>query len=528
LKVVESNKEGQMGHEAPASSLFQRLKNTKRLPSPPGTAMQVLELCRREDVDVQQIADIVMSDSVLAGRMLKFANSPMAGISRQVTSVREALLLLGLRTVKLTALGFSLAMPAQEARCPAFKLKHFWAGSWLRAVIARRLVVAVGNGDREEAFTAALLSGLGQLALAHGFGDEYSRVLEEVKKGKALAQAESEILGSDHYQVGALLMKDWGLPDILVQAVALQSGSAWSETRATPAGELAWIIGTSRRLLPTFAEARDGIVELKDSDRALVEQTLKLNEEAWQQMSRGVLKDYQDMAGLFEMELEDAGVALELCAEAQEQATRVGLVAQLERTKAVQDNMTLKRLATTDPLTGVANRAKFDERMKQEIAGVQRNHGHFALLMLDIDHFKTFNDSHGHQAGDLVLKRVATAIGNTMREVDLVARYGGEEFAVLMPHTDRRGACIVAARTQRCVQELELDLDGGRITVTISSGLAVTSDYPQAPTAEQLVADADAQLYLSKGAGRNTWSYLGRSASRLRSATAPARVPCGK
>jgi len=507
-----------MRQEAKAADLFQQLRSTNRLPSPPGTALRVLELCRQDDVDIQQIADVVMSDSVLAGRMLKFANSPMAGMTRKVTSVRDALLVLGLRTVKLTALGFSLVVPAQEARCPGFRLKQFWLESWLRAVIARRVSIVVRKGDREEAFTATLLSGLGQLALAQGFGDRYGQVLAEARNRKALREVERALLGCEHYEIGALLLKEWGLPEVLVQAIALQTECGAAGPGEAPAEQLAWIVDLARKLTPSFAEAGREDKGLTDSARQIVEGTLGLNQEAWTKLSSEVLEDYRHMAGLFEIQLADADAALELCAEAQEQATRVGLVAQLERTKAVEDNANLRRLATTDPLTGVANRAKFDERIQQEILGLGRNHGHFALLMLDIDHFKGFNDTYGHQAGDLVLKRVATAISSTLREVDLVARYGGEEFAVLMPHTDRKGACLVAARTQRCVEQLQIDHGGTRIKVTISSGLAVSADYPHPPTVERIIADADAQLYLSKGAGRNTWSYLGKPASALRAA----------
>lgn len=517
-----------MGQETTTNTLFERLRGTKRLPSPPGAALRVLELCRREDADIQQIADVVMSDSVLAGRVLKFANSPMAGIPRQVTSVREALLLLGLRTVKLTALGFCIAMPGQEVNCPQFDLKRFWAASCLRAVIARRLCTCLGKADREETFTAALLAGLGQLALAQGFGKQYNEVLEEAKKGKTLQQAELDIFGTDHHQISALLLHEWGLPDVLVEAISLQSKGMPEGEAASPEGRLAWIICVARDLLPSFANAKDGTVELTDSARRVVQETLKVDAATWRKLSCEVFKDYRELAALIDVELEDPQAALEIYAEAQEQATRVGMVAQLERAKAVQDNADLMRLATTDALTGIANRAKFDERIRQEVLAVQRGYSHFALLMLDIDHFKKFNDSHGHQAGDLVLKRVAIAIQNALREVDLVARYGGEEFAVVMPHTDRMGACLVAARIQRCIEELRIDFNGARLSVTISSGLAVTPDYTESPTVERVVSDADQQLYLSKRAGRNTWSYLGRSASRVAPrAPAPSPAACG-
>ena len=510
-----------MDSGAPGSTtaLFAELKATKRLPSPPGAAMRVLDLCRHDDADMREISRVIASDPVLAGRLLKSANSPMAGIAREVTSIREALLLLGLRTVKLTALGFSVASPSQTSRCPGFDLKVFWATSCLRAVIARRLAQQFPDVSREEAFTVALVAGLGQLALAQGLGRKYARVLAETRKGKSLCQAEQELLGSNHVRIGAMLLKEWGLPEVLVRAVADQSPESEPDQANVPLQGLAEVLRLSNELLPAFVSSRGGAAPLIESAANVVKNVLACDEPAWTKMSAEILDNYRDMASLLNVELDDPAAVVELYAEAQEEATRVGMVAQLERAKAVQDNENLLRRATTDPLTGVANRAKFDERIALEIAGVRRSHGHFALLLLDIDHFKKFNDTYGHQAGDLVLKRVATAVNNMLREVDLLARYGGEEFAVLASHTDRKGACIVAARIQRCVEELWIDLHGTRLNVTISSGLAVTSDFSKVPSAEQLIAEADKQLYISKDAGRNTWSYMGRSASRIAGGT---------
>jgi diguanylate cyclase (GGDEF)-like protein len=495
--------------------LYTQLKEAKRLPSPPGTALRVLELCRQDDADMREISGVIASDPVLAGRLLKFANSPMAGIAREVTSVREALLLLGLRTVKLTALGFSIASPGLHPRCAGFDLKAFWAGSCMRAVIARWLAAQFHEVDREEAFTVALLAGLGQLALAQGLGEKYAKVLAQAREGRPLLLAERDELGSDHALIGSMLLKEWGLPDVLVRAVADQGVDLAPGPDSAPTGKLSQILRLSNELLPSFVLSQGDAVHLSETAAAKVHDLIGDDAAVWDRITSEILANYREMAEVFDVDMDDPARIVELYAAAQEEATRVGMVAQLERSRAVRDNENLLRRATTDPLTGVANRAKFDERIALEVAGVRRSHGPFALLMLDVDHFKKFNDTYGHQVGDLVLRRVATAVNNALRDVDLVARVGGEEFAVLAPHTDRRGAWIVAARIQRCVEDLWIDLNGTRLNVTISSGLAVTSDFDDPPTAEQLVAEADKQLYVSKNAGRNTWSYMGKPASTL-------------
>jgi diguanylate cyclase (GGDEF)-like protein len=156
---------------------------------------------------------------------------------------------------------------------------------------------------------------------------------------------------------------------------------------------------------------------------------------------------------------------------------------------------------------------------------LRREHGHFALLMFDIDDFKKINDTRGHPVGDLVLKQIACVVRNTLREVDLLARYGGDEFAILAPRADQRGGCTIAARVRKCVEELRVETNGHSLQVTISIGLAFTSDYEQAPTPERIVADADKQLYLSKQAGRNTWSYRGLTASALAKPRPATKTP---
>jgi HD-like signal output (HDOD) protein len=192
-----------MAAESISPFLFAQLKASKRLPTPPGTALRVLELCRAEDADMTKIADTIKSDPALSARLLKFANSPLSGLNHAVASVREAILLLGLRTVKLTALGFSVATTGATCGCPGFSIRQFWAESFLRAVITKRLAMQSRQVDREEAFTAGLLAAIGRLALARGLAEQYAPVLEAARQGQPLLLAERSILQTDHIQFGA-------------------------------------------------------------------------------------------------------------------------------------------------------------------------------------------------------------------------------------------------------------------------------------------------------------------------------------
>lgn len=163
----------------------------------------------------------------------------------------------------------------------------------------------------------------------------------------------------------------------------------------------------------------------------------------------------------------------------------------------------LRRLATADGLTGLPNRRQFDERMVVEWQRARRSGARMALLMIDIDHFKAFNDSVGHLAGDDCLRAVAVAIDSAMRRPgDLAARLGGEEFGCILPDTDAAGAVSVADRAQQAITRLRIAHPASAHgAVSASIGVAVATPADGGQPADLLKA-ADAQLYAAKRDGR--------------------------
>jgi len=157
--------------------------------------------------------------------------------------------------------------------------------------------------------------------------------------------------------------------------------------------------------------------------------------------------------------------------------------------------------ATTDSLTGLANRWTFDEELALEWRRAERVGDPLALILFDLDNFKTINDTHGHQGGDEVLRVVGEVLAASVRQVDLAARYGGEEFAVIVPETDLDGAIDLAERLRKALENEEIELQNGtRLSVTASFGAVVKGDLPGG---EKLVAAADERLYEAKRAGKN-------------------------
>ncbi len=187
----------------------------------------------------------------------------------------------------------------------------------------------------------------------------------------------------------------------------------------------------------------------------------------------------------------------------------------LQRTSELQEaNQRLSELSTTDGLTGIANRRKFDTAISEEWARAARNKTSLSLIMLDIDHFKKYNDHYGHQQGDDCLRRVAEAMrSSARRQGDLAARYGGEEFCMILPDTTASGGLELAERLRIFIADLNMPhvySPHSRITVSIGLAALTPEDGGSSP---MLLRLADEALYRAKSEGRNcvrSASYLKR------------------
>ena len=176
---------------------------------------------------------------------------------------------------------------------------------------------------------------------------------------------------------------------------------------------------------------------------------------------------------------------------------------QITLTELADKNKLLEQQSTRDALTGVRNRAFFDQKLSAEIKRSRRERSTLGLLMIDIDHFKAFNDNHGHLVGDLVIKEVANCLQQELkRSTDHLCRYGGEEFAIILPNTDKEGAIVLAEQVRLCLANHRIQHEELELSISVSIGCyaavaeisSVSADYIQA---------ADTALYQAKNEGRN-------------------------
>lgn len=198
----------------------------------------------------------------------------------------------------------------------------------------------------------------------------------------------------------------------------------------------------------------------------------------------------------------------------------VEVTCQLERT--MDQALALEDSNRSDGLTGLYNRKFFDEQITQEIVNARRYKWPLTLAMIDVDHFKTINDTYGHSSGDEVLRSLAARLKSMMRTNDTLCRYGGEEFALILPHIGLENSSFLLERLRKTIEAMVVDLEQAiKVSVTISIGIAELQDG-LAPG--QLVTRADESLYRSKRTGRNRVTCYVESSSDNHLADLPAAI----
>jgi diguanylate cyclase (GGDEF)-like protein len=482
-------------------ALLDRILSSPQLPTLPVIALQVLELTRREDVGVQEIASLIMNDPALSSKLLKTVNSPFYGQTKQVSTVSNALVILGLQAVKTLALGFSLVSNLQSTtdREQTFDYGLFWKRSIYAAVGSRTLARRLSVIQQEEAFLAGLLANVGVLVLHRVVGGPFDRIVEaSAGDSMILSSLCREQLQVDPPAVAALLTEKWQFPPMLAHPIALQQTRGETDPHLKP---LVDVVSTGVLLADVFV-ARDAAPAIATARRELAER-FRMPPHAIEEVLSEVGKSAREAAVVLEVPIGKERSYQEILDEAQEELVALSLQSQQQVQTIQKEVQSLQVKATTDPLTSLANRSRFDDFFEEHFRRAYQHERPLSLLFLDIDHFKKINDTHGHQAGDEVLRRVARVLRNAVRNIDLVARYGGEEFAIVLTETDTTAAAARAEIIRQHVAAENIMLGTQQIKVTISIGVAGTARTRVFQQKAQLTNAADRAVYASKAAGRN-------------------------
>ncbi len=473
-------------------SLQLQLKACRTLPSVPAVVLQVLDICQDESVGIGQVAKVLARDPALSGKVLKVANSAWYGVRSQVTTLERAITILGVNATLSLALSFSLVRGLQKGKC-GFNHQSYWQRCVICAAASRVIGELYNAANHEELFLGGLLQDIGILVLNEAVPDSYSAIVAASKGDHALlTELERQEYGSDHADVGAWLLARWNLPVNLQQAASCSHRASLNFDEASIfskcvslASEIAGIWTQSDAAAATGC-ARAKSVHLFGMSPAQFEKLLG-----------DIAKALPEATANLDIDLGGEEFIDRVLDQAREALVELNLQAQ----RTVHE---VRMNAQRDELTSVANRAYFNEILPQLFSGAKESNQPLSVLFIDVDNFKTINDSHGHQGGDSVLASVARVLRLCTREFDTVARYGGDEFIILLTNTAEKAAADLSKRIQTAVMIHPHPIDqGADIPVTISVGCATMSGAHPFSTAGELVDAADRCLYAAKTTGRN-------------------------
>ncbi len=470
------------------------------LPTLAPIAVRVIELADDDDVSIEQLTRVIATDPGLTARLLRLANSAAYSSGRPVSNLNRAAMLLGLRTLKMVTLGFSLfsGLNSVETDCEAI-----WRQSLTCGVLARRMAAGLGDDVGDDAFVAGLLSNIGKLAFARvavdaengDFADPWLNSAEQVA-----------LLGYTSDEVSARLLIDWGLPADLADAVRTRSGPADEQTRL---GEILQVATAASVMLLTQDEDRQALAYDALGSAAAAHLGLGIGD--LEPVIEDVRPELDAIFQSFELQAMSSVSVDDILRSAQAKLITMSLdvVSQLSEERQrnevlAEHNERLAAAAATDALTGLANRRTFETFLTDHIAGRIRNPRptRRGLLIVALDHFKAVNDSFGHRAGDEVLQEVGRRLQAGTRRGELSARIGGEEFAMILPDVVEGELTGAAERLRRLVSEAPIETEYGPIMVTVSIGGACTG-VMSSRVDKMLFDAADSALYASKDRGRD-------------------------
>jgi diguanylate cyclase (GGDEF)-like protein len=472
------------------------------LPTLAPVALRVIELADDEDLSLDQLAKVIGTDAGLAARLLRLVNSAAYSPGREVTNLNRAAVLLGLRTLKMVTLGFTLVA---EVSAGSVDCSLIWRRSLATGVLARRLASRLDDDLADDAFVAGLLSNVGKVALASS--EDYLAAVDA--NGPWLSPAiEREAVGFTSDQVSARILADWGLPRLLVDAVGSRGHSGQSG-QPTPVGAILQVADAAAMLI--LAES--------DDDKARALDTVILAAATHVGMTVGEVErvieesgpEVDELAGSFDLDTISPIAVDEIVSSAQARLARLSLdVAALlseekqRNEELAETNERLAAAASTDALTGLPNRRTFDAFLSNQVASRVRNPRSttLGLVIFDLDHFKRINDTHGHAIGDEVLQQFGARLLAGCRRGELAARIGGEEFALVLPEVLPHELEGAADRMRVMFGETPVETSAGPVFVTASVGGSYTN-HLWADLERQLFEAADAALYTSKNEGRN-------------------------
>jgi diguanylate cyclase (GGDEF)-like protein len=447
--------------------IFERMQN---LPTLPGIAKMILEAMKKEETTLNEIADILSKDPPLSAKVLKIVNSALYALPMKITSVSHAVSLLGMNTVKNLALSFSLVKNQQKSNGSHFDYGMYWKTSLIGALSSRLMARKIFPILEEQAFFVGLLQNIGMLALNEAIPNQYGLILTQEERIRSdYHLTEKQILGFDHMDIGGLLVKKWGLPEAFSVPISYHHRLKKLENEDPEIEILTKIIHLSSFFVDLFYQQDRGIF------LGLIEWFVEKYEFSEKLEIGEILEQIYEQAidifPIFDLKVDEEKNYLQIIDEARKELIKLSedsIAKLIEKETQVQD---LEKKATRDGLTNLLNYRRFQELFEKEYDKAKKYGYPLGIIISDIDHFKSINDTYGHLAGDHILKTVAKSLMDCFRKSDIVARYGGEEFSIVLPEITLDQSLQAAEKCRKAIESLKIYYEDKEISVTVSCGV---------------------------------------------------------
>lgn len=474
--------------------LKSRLNFCTTLPSLPAVAIKIIELANDPDADIGAACQYISLDPVLAAKLLKTANAPLYKSRRVATNIRQAVSILGTHSVIVIALSFTLANSLMKkpvsSNLPDFDNDMFWRRSITSALACRALGEKLSLNFLDDLFLAGLVQEIGILAFSSIMPEEYGKIFSSTADHDLLLKKERETFGAGHDELGCALLQKWHIPDY----IALACIASHNQPEPKDLGpNLQSCVAVSRYLADYFLAPQE--TEKMTALTEAAKNWLGLDDAALVDVIKLMEVGLKSVEELFDIRIHHSAGAAEIMAAAKE----LLIIHSLSRVKELEEK------SQRDGLTGAHNRIYFDETLRREFnLSVQYNLP-LTIAIIDLDHFKQVNDTHGHLAGDSLLVTVVSTIYEQMRQDDTLSRYGGEEFALILPGTTLAASRNLISRLKDAIAAIDYKLDD-HYTIHITASIGVASnekDVAHFHAPLDMIKAADSALYAAKHAGRN-------------------------
>lgn len=369
---------------------LEKIVNNDKIPSPPAVAARLLDLVTQPDACVNEITKVLGADPKLSARLINYCNSPIVGSKRSISSLQQAVMVLGIRKLRLLSLSFSLMDTQGESE---FDYDDFWRNSLATAIAAKLLGNRFG-GNGDEQFLLGLVFNVGQIGIGNTFPDKLAELLGDRPFSELTLDMEVESFGTNRYEIGAGLLEKWNFPSQMIAAVATFDPDNLNAT--TKPLHLSQLLG---ELLLSTEAVESRILETKTQAAELLE----LDAEQFDLLFDELVIEWKGYEGLFNFAAISFNSIKELESRAKESMMLISLGMDTEISEITEAKKELEESALIDPLTKLKNRGAFDTDFAGLVEYHQRHSKSFGIMVIDIDHFKMVNDTYGHAAGDCVL-----------------------------------------------------------------------------------------------------------------------------